>query len=89
MIDSRASSSFIHCNFIKENKIKTITLPSPIPLYNIDNSGNMAGEIKIMVLLDTTIGNKKRKLPFLVTNIGLEKVILGIDWLQLENPTID
>jgi hypothetical protein len=89
MIDSGASSSFVHCNFIKENNIKTITLPSPIPLFNIDNSGNAAGEIRTIALLDTTIGNKRRKLSFLVTNIGLEKVILGIDWLRLENPTID
>jgi hypothetical protein len=42
-----------------------------------------------MVLLDTSIGDKRRKLPFLVTDIGMEKVILGIDWLHLENPTID
>jgi hypothetical protein len=31
MIDSGASSSFVYCNFVKENKIKTITLPSPYP----------------------------------------------------------
>jgi hypothetical protein len=89
MIDSGASSSFVYCNFVKEKKIKTITLLSPIPLYNIDNSGNAAGEIRTMVLLDTLIGDKRRKLPFLVTDIGMEKVILGIDWLHLENPTID
>jgi hypothetical protein len=50
-----------------------------MPLYNIDNSRNAAGEIKTMVLFDTTIGNKKRKLLFLVTDISIEKVILGID----------
>jgi hypothetical protein len=32
-----------------------------------------------MVVLDTTIGDKQKKLLFLVTDIGLEKVILGID----------
>jgi hypothetical protein len=69
--------------------MKIITLPSLIPLYNIDNSGNVAGEITTMVLLDTSIGDKKRKLPFLVMDISIEKVILGIDWLRLENPTID
>jgi hypothetical protein len=50
-------------------------------LYNIDNSRNTAGEIKTMALLDTTIRDKRKKLPFLVTDIGLEEVILGIDWL--------
>jgi hypothetical protein len=89
MIDLGALSSFIHCNFVKENKIKEIALPTPIPLYNIDNSSNAAGEIKTMVILETTIGQKKKKLPFLVTDIGLEKVILGIDWLRMENPTIN
>jgi hypothetical protein len=89
IIDSGASSSFIHCNFIKEHKIKEIVLPSSIPLYNIDNSGNAAGEIRTMVILETTIREKRKKLPFLVTDIGLEKVILGIDWLRMENPTIN
>jgi hypothetical protein len=89
MIDSGASSSFIYYKFVKENKIKTISLPSPIPLYNINNSGNTAGKITTIVILNTTIGEKRRKLPFLVTDIGLEEVILGIDWLRLENPTIN
>jgi hypothetical protein len=89
MIDSGASSSFIHCNFIEEQRIKEIALPSPIPLYNINNSGNTVGEIRTMVILETTIGQKRKKLPFLVTDIGLEKVILGIDWLRMKNPTIN
>jgi hypothetical protein len=42
-----------------------------------------------MVILDTTIEEKQKKLPFLVTNIGQEEVILGIDWLRMENPTIN
>jgi hypothetical protein len=88
MINSGASSSFIHYKFVKDNRIKTISLPSPIPLYNIDNSSNTAREITTMAILDTTIGEKCRKLPFLVIDIGLENVILGIDWLRLENPTI-
>jgi hypothetical protein len=52
MIDSSASSSFIHHKFVQQNKIKTIPLLSPIPLYNIDNSGNTAGEITTMAILD-------------------------------------
>jgi hypothetical protein len=87
--DSGAFLSFIHYKLVKENKIKTISLPTPIPLYNINNSGNSAGEITTMAILNTTIGKKQRKLPFLVTDIGLEKAILGIDWLRLENPTIN
>jgi hypothetical protein len=79
MIDLGASSSFIHCNLVKDHKIKEIVLPSSIPLYNIDNSGNAAGKIRTMVILETTIGQKRKKLPFLVMDIGLEKVILGID----------
>jgi hypothetical protein len=89
MIDSGASSSFIHYKFVQDKKIKTIPLPSPIPLYNIDNSGNTAGEITHMTIIETTIGENRRKLPFLVTDIGSESVILGIDWLRLENPTIN
>jgi hypothetical protein len=89
MIDSGASSLFIHHKFVKTNKIRTISLPSPIPLYNIDNSGNLASKITIMAILDTSIGEKQRKLLFLVIDIGAESIILGTDWLRLENPTIN
>jgi hypothetical protein len=89
MIDLGASSSFVHHSFVKEHKIKEIVLPSPILLYNINNSGNTTREIRTMVILETTIGEKWKKLLFLVTNISLEKVILGIDWLRMENPTIN
>jgi hypothetical protein len=79
MINLGTSSSFVHYSFVKQNKIKTISLPSPIPLYNIDNSGNAVGKISTIVILDTTIRDKQKKLLFLVTNIDQEKVILGID----------
>jgi hypothetical protein len=42
-----------------------------------------------MAVLDMIIENKQKKLPFLVMDIGLEKVILEIDWLRMENPTIN
>ena len=89
MIDSGASSSFINKNFIHKNNIKTHKLPKNIPLYNIDNSPNSIGLISEYAILRTQIGEEKKNLIFLVVDIGQEDVILGIDWLRLENPIIN
>jgi hypothetical protein len=89
MIDSNASSLFINKNFIHKNNIKTYRLPENIPLYNIDNSPNSIGLISKYAILQTQIGKERKNLIFLVVDIGQENVILGIDWLWLENPIIN
>jgi predicted aspartyl protease len=89
MIDSGASSSFINKKFILKNNMKTHKLPKNIPLYNIDNSPNSIGLISEYAILKTQISKERKNLIFLVVDIGQEDVILGIDWLRLENPIIN
>jgi hypothetical protein len=89
IIDSSASSLFINKKFIYKNNIKTHKLPKNIPLYNIDNSPNSISLISKYTILRTQIGKEKKNLIFLVVDIGQENVILGIDWLRLENPIIN
>ena len=89
MIDSGATSLFIHGDFCKQHKILTVPLKREITLYNIDGTKNEAGSITHRARLQLTVGSYTFKEEFLVTNIGPEDVILGLPWLKKWNPNID
>ena len=56
---------------------------------NVDGSLNHAGTITHYVNITLEIGKRKRKERLLVTKLGKQKIILGLPWLQRENPDID
>lgn len=89
MIDSGASTLFIHQKFVKEHNIHTYKLKSPIPVFNIDGTPNQAGVITDMAVLTMKLGDHEERAVFTVTDIGPENVIIGIDWLRYHNPSID
>ena len=89
MIDSGATSLFIHGDFCKQHKILTVPLKQEITLYNIDGTKNEAGSITHCTRLQLTVGSYTFKEEFLVTNINLEDIILGLLWLKKWNPNID
>ena len=66
-----------------------IPLEHPIRLHNIDGTLNEAGSITHKVNLILKLGPDKEKFKFYITNLGPEKVILGLPWLQHRNPAID
>ena len=45
MVDSGASTTFIHRRFVKENNIETIALRRARDVYNVDGTINKAGRI--------------------------------------------
>jgi hypothetical protein len=49
-----------------------------IVLYNIDGTQNKAGTIEDKVSLYLKIGDQERKWDFLITDLGLEDVILRL-----------
>ena len=89
MIDSGATALFIHQKFVDTHQIRTHQLPQPIGLQNINGTSNQAGAITHFVRLRLTIGTNSDETEFLVTDIGSEKVILGLPWLKKVNPKID
>lgn len=86
LLDSGAGGRFIHPKFVIRHRILTQKLQHPIPVFNVDNTPNKEGTITEEVHLPVIIGNDKRTLQFYVTGIGREDIILGLPWLQDENP---
>jgi len=89
MVDCGATALFINRKFVERYKIRMHSLHSEIPLYNIDGSKNQAGEISHVACLRLHIGELEEWREFLVTNLGLEDVILRLPWLRSVNPEID
>ena len=67
----------------------TRKLARPIPLYNIDGTENHDGMIMEVAMLDMAIRDHQEKVVFVVTDIGEEDAIVGLDWLREHNPDID
>ncbi|KAF9801706.1 hypothetical protein IEO21_10049 [Rhodonia placenta] len=89
MVDSGATTKFINKRFITKNKVQTQKLKEPIPLYNIDGTLNKDGSILEVAILQMQVGDHVEKMVFMVTDIGPEDVIVGLDWLREHNPEID
>jgi hypothetical protein len=88
MVDCGASTVFISQRFINDNNVTTHQYRNPIPLYNIDGSRNMAGEITHYADLWLKVGHHEQQQIMTIINIGTEDVIIGIDWLRKHNPDI-
>ena len=56
MLDSGATTKFLHRRFVEQNKVTTRKLVKPIPLYNIDGSENRDGTITEVAVLDMEVG---------------------------------
>src|SRR6266403_2109917 len=70
LVDSRATDNFIHPKFVKCLCVGMQELERPMKIWNIDG---------------TTKGQEK-KMRFLVTDLGVEDVILGYPWLATFEP---
>lgn len=89
MVDSGATTTFLSRRFVKENRVVTRKLATPIPLYNIDGTLNRDGTITDVAILELEIGAHREKVVFTVTDIGMEDIIIGLDWLRKHNPEVD
>jgi hypothetical protein len=89
MVDSGATALFIGEAFAKHHNMLLEPLENPIKLLNIDGTQNKSGKILYKTRLILRTGVKERKYDFLVTDCGLESVVLGLPWLRIANPDID
>jgi predicted aspartyl protease len=89
MIDSGASTLFISQKLVKTHEIRTRRLEQPIQLLNIDGTPNRAGQITHVAPLQMTIGTVTEHWEFVVTDLGPEDVVLGIEWLKKMNPCVN
>jgi hypothetical protein len=89
MVDSGASTLFISRAFVKTNHICTRKLEKPVTLYNIDGTENKAGAITEVAPLKMKSGPVEEHWEFVVTDLGPEDVVLGIEWLRKMNPAVN
>src|SRR5882757_4404250 len=89
MVDSGATVLFLDRKYADHQRIRLIPLERPISLYNIDGTLNEAGSITHKARLNLKVGSEIHQHDFYVTQIGPEKVILGLPWLRMRNPSID
>src|SRR6266702_2747152 len=86
LVDSGATDCFMSEKFIQRMKLGKRPLQKPRKIWNIDNTANRAGEITHYIILDIQTGGARRKIQFLVTNIGSEDIVLGYPWMATFEP---
>ncbi|QRW17416.1 Retrotransposable element Tf2 protein [Rhizoctonia solani] len=89
LIDSGATSSFLHPCTAESLRLPLIDLPLPCTVTMLDGSSPQAGKIWKKAVLTFTYDGKKMTETFLICNTGSHAAILGLKWLDAHNPEID
>ncbi|QRV99192.1 Transposon Tf2-11 polyprotein [Ceratobasidium sp. AG-Ba] len=89
MVDSGATSVFIHERIVKEFKIPTIKMDKPKKLRVIDGREIDSGVVDKYVQLEIEIFGHSKILSAYVVNTGHNDLVLGMSWLKCHNPAIE
>src|SRR6266404_2280191 len=86
LVDSGATDNFIHPKFVKCLRVGMQELEHPMKIWNIDGTTNCAGRLTHFVDLLVQTKGQEKKMSFLVTDLGVEDVILRYPWLSTFKP---
>ncbi|KAF8754944.1 hypothetical protein RHS01_05434 [Rhizoctonia solani] len=89
LIDSGATSSFMHPQTAESLRLPLIDLPLPRTVTMLDGSSPQAGKIWKKANLTFSFDGKRMTETFLICNTGSHAAILGLKWLDAHNPEID
>jgi hypothetical protein len=89
LIDSGATANFIHPEIVEKFKLPKIALANPRNIRMLDGSLPKNGKVWHKVSLEFTCQGIPSTAEFLVCPIGKNQAILGMPWLQDQNPDID
>ncbi|QRW20373.1 Retrotransposable element Tf2 protein [Rhizoctonia solani] len=89
LIDSGATSLFLHPHTAELLRLPLINLPSPRTVTVLGGLSPQAGKIWKKAILTFTYDGKKMTETFLICNTGSHAAILGLKWLDAHNPEID
>jgi hypothetical protein len=78
--------NFINPRLIERLGLRSLWLEQPRKIWNIKGTSNKAGMILDYVDVNVQSGVKNTKMQFLVTDLGLEYLILGYPWLAYFEP---
>jgi hypothetical protein len=88
LLDSGATHNFIDICTIIHLGIGTRKLKSPRTVTNVDSTSNQARQINQYANLQFNYDKRTKELPVFVTNLGRDRIILGLPWFQEFEPTI-
>ena len=89
LVDSGVAGIFIDWLFVEKEKLITKLLSKQIKVYNVDGTENQDSSISEKILGDLLVKGRTIKTQFLVTVLGMQRVILGYPWLIYANPKIN
>ncbi len=93
MVDSGATGNFMDHTTAIRHGFKLVRKERPYHLFALDGDaiGSKNGQVTIQTdKLDMkTLRGHTEDIEFDVTNLGTHKLVLGMPWLSLHNPTID
>ncbi|KAF8754251.1 Paternally expressed 10 [Rhizoctonia solani] len=89
LIDSGATSSFLHPRTVESLRLPLIDLPSPCTVTMLNGSSPQAGKIWKKANLTFSFNGKRMTKTFLICNTGSHAAILGLKWLDAHNPEIN
>ena len=87
LIDCGAEGRFVDESVVDMRQAKK--LRRPLKCKNVDRSENKKGTITHQVMISYSIRGIEMKDLFYITDLGDQKIILGIPWLKHFNPQID
>ncbi|QRV96467.1 Transposon Ty3-G Gag-Pol polyprotein [Ceratobasidium sp. AG-Ba] len=89
MVDSGATSTFIHKHIVKEFKIPTLKLDKPKKLQVIDGQEIESGIVDKYIQIEVEIFGHSEILSAYVVNTRHNDMVLGMSWLKCHNPSIE
>lgn len=89
IIDSGATSNYIHKTFVNKCNLQTEKLPNQQPLCNVDGSQNQIAMMTDHVDLLMDINGMTTNSDFKVADLYDNDIIIGLPWLKNVVPDID
>jgi hypothetical protein len=89
LLNSGASHSFVDIRTAIRLRLGTKKLAQTRKVTNMDGTTNRSGEISKYTNLTFTYQNQTVELPFYITNLGRDCIILGLPWFQTFEPLIN
>ena len=77
LVGSGATDNFIDPRLLKQLKLGSGRLDIPRKIWNIDGTNNRARLLMDYVKLKVQTGKKMANMEFLITDLGMEGMILG------------
>lgn len=88
LVDSGATDNFISPKLLKRLKLGTKPLAHQKKIWNINGMENQSGMLHRYTDLKVCTGQKTEVMRFLITDLGLEDMMLGYPWLAAFEPKI-